>query len=90
MDLTRRSLAAFRPVFTGALFLKGIEPPEKTGDLVAALADAFGLDNGLFTRLEAVARGDIKVNSTEADRLFDRYVEELMTLSRAIDVIDIT
>jgi hypothetical protein len=88
MDLVKRSLATFRLVFVGALYLRDIDSPSQTGDILDAVADAYGLDGVFLRKLEAVARGDIKITVAEADSLFDRYVEELMTLSRAIDNLE--
>jgi len=88
MDLVKRSLATFRLVFGGALYLKDIDLSGKTGDILDSVALAYGLDGTFLQKLEAVARGDIKISVDEADSLFDRYVEELMLLSRAIDKLE--
>ncbi len=83
--LVHRSLNTFRLVFTGALSLKGIPAPEDTVGLLDATAGAYGLDQTVLKSLHALARGEIKPEPAEADRLFDRYVEELDRLSKAID-----
>jgi len=86
MNLVGLTLDAFRLVFTGVLFLKNIDVPAATGDLTDAVAGAYDLDATLFKKLLAVAEGDVSVSGSEADELFDRYVEELMKLSRAVDI----
>ena len=85
MDLAGRSLITFRFVFAGALFLKDIEIPKDTGTLLSDITEAYELDASLFKKLRTMAKGEIKVDETEADELFDLYVEELDKLSHAID-----
>lgn len=87
MDLAYRSLATFRLVFAGALYLKEIDIPKETGALLGALNMTFELDDLLFKRLRAVAGGEVTVSEREADKLFDLYVEELDKLSLAIDAM---
>ncbi len=86
VDLTARSLNAFRLVFAGALALKRSLVPEKTLDLLESVAREYDLDEEFMTELNALARGEIRPDAVETDRLFDRYVEEMDKLSRAIDV----
>ncbi len=85
IDLINRSLNTFRLVFEGALFLKDRELPKETGSLLSAVTEEYELDDSLFKKLNAVAKGDVKINETEADELFDLYVEELDKLSKTID-----
>ena len=85
MDLVNRSLNTFRLVFEGALFLKDHELPKETGYLLSAVTEEYELDASLFKKLSAVANGDVKIDETEADGLFDLYVEELDKLSKTID-----
>ena len=40
--------------------------------------------------LYTTPNGDIKVDETEADELFDLYIEELDKLSNAIDEMQVT
>lgn len=89
IDLVNRSLHMFRLVFTGALFLKNMEIPKETNTLLSVVSEEFELDGSLFKKLRAIANGDIKVDETEADKLFDLYVEELDKLSNAIDEMHI-
>ncbi len=90
VDLVNRSLHMFRLVFTGALFLKNIEIPEETNTLLSVVSEEFGLDGLLFKKLRAIANKEIKVDETEADELFDLYIEELDKLSNAIDEMSVT
>ena len=85
MDLIDRSLNTFRLVFDGALFLRDYEVPKETGYLLGAVTEEYELDASLFKKLSAVANGDVKIDETEADGLFDLYVEELDKLSKTID-----
>lgn len=86
--LVQRSLAAFRLVFIGALYLKEADIPESTADMTDAVVDAFELDSAMFKKLFAVAGGEIKLTDEEADDLFDTYVEELIKLSKLIDTME--
>jgi len=90
VDLVNRSLNTFRLVFSGALYLKNCEIPQKTTALLEAVTDEYDLDIKLFKKLDAMAKGEIKINETEADSLFDLYVEELDKLSHAIDSLTLT
>ncbi len=87
-DLVRRSLATFRLVFIGALYLKEADIPESTADITSGVVDAFELDSTVFKKLYAVAGGEIKLADEEADDLFDKYVEELIKLSKEIDSME--
>lgn len=89
VDLVGRSLATFRLVFSGALHLKELEIPTGTAEKVDAVVDAYELDKGLFTSLTGIAAGTRKIDAGGADRLFDRYVEELDKLSGAIDRMEV-
>ncbi len=87
IDLVDRSLEGFRLVFTGVLFLRDSEAPVATEALVTAVAEAYNLDAAFFKKLVGIARGTIKLDTDEADRLYDRYVEELDKLSAAVDAL---
>jgi hypothetical protein len=84
-NLVHRSLNTFRLVFAGALHLKGIPAPEDTPGLLDAVTGAYGLDQALLKDLHALSLGALKPETAEADRMFDRYIEELDRLSKAID-----
>lgn len=85
VGLTARSLGTFRLVFLGALRLKGVTASEKTAAMLEKVTAEFNLDLSVFKKLTAVAGGELKLTAAEYDTLFDRYVEELDTLSRALD-----
>ncbi len=85
IDLVQRSLATFRLLFSGALYLKNEDIPTKTSALLDKVAAVYELDISLFKKLIAVANGEIKISDSEADTLFDLYVEELDKLSDEID-----
>lgn len=87
MDLVNRSLATFRPVFTGALFIKGITAPDRMDDLLNAIIKAYGLDSTLYEKLTALSRGVKPADEREADRIFDRYIEDMDSLAAAFDAI---
>jgi hypothetical protein len=88
--LVHRSLETFRLVFTGALFLKKHPAPGKTAELIDAVAVEYGLDVALLRKLLDFSRGALKPGHEETDRLFDLYVEELDTLSRALNAFPVT
>jgi hypothetical protein len=88
--LVHRSLETFRLVFAGVLFLKKHHAPEKTPDLLDAVAAEYGLDSALLRKLYDFSRGSLKPDPEETDRLFDLYVEELDKLSRALDAFCVT
>jgi len=87
MNLIERSLSTFRLLFAGLLFLKKADIPATTGDMIDAVTEEYELDDALFKKLMAVARGEVKVDEQEADRLFDLYVEELDKLADEIDTM---
>jgi len=84
-DLVNRSLNTFRMLFSGVLYLKKREVPAGTRELIGAVSEEYGLDMGLFEKLMAVARGELKLDEEEMDDVFDLYVEELDKLSNEID-----
>ena len=90
MDLVNRSLNTFRLLFSGVLYLKKHEIPPHTQAMLKAITEAYNLDASLFKKLTAIAKGEIKIDDNEADRLFDLYVEELEKLSNAIDSMALT
>ncbi|MFC1607575.1 hypothetical protein ACFL47_06345 [Candidatus Latescibacterota bacterium] len=91
VDLINRSLNTFRLVFAGALHLTGCDIPKDTATMLETVAEEYSLDGALLKQLAGIGNGEIKVSETEADRIFDLYVEELDKLSHKIDVItDIT
>ncbi len=83
--LAGRSLEAFGMVFAGALFLTQAEIPADESSLLDAVCKAYELDRNMFRNLQSIAGGALRVSEADADALFDRYVEELTKLSRAID-----
>ncbi|MFC1649966.1 hypothetical protein ACFL2X_00200 [Candidatus Latescibacterota bacterium] len=85
IDLVDRSLNTFRMLFIGALFLKDIEVPSDTDKLLSLVTKEYELDSSLLIKLRNIAKGEIKVDESEADGLFDLYVEELDKLSNALD-----
>ena len=85
IDLVNRSLATFRMLFAGALYLRKRETPGTTEAIIDAVTEEYGLDIKLFQKLFAVGKGEIKIDDTEADELFDKYVEEIDKLSLEID-----
>jgi len=85
IDLVQRSLNTFRLLFAGALYLKKCDIPAETSGLLDAVAGEYELDLGLFKKLIAISKGELKISDDEADTLFDLYVEELDKLSEEID-----
>ena len=85
IDLVNRSLATFRMLFAGALYIKKRETPGTTEAIIDAITEEYGLDIKLFQKLFAVGKGEIKIDDVEADELFDKYVEEIDKLSQEID-----
>ena len=67
-----------------------IEIPKETNTLLSVVSEEFGLDGSLFKKLRAIVNGDIKVDETEADELFDLYIEELDKLSNTIDKMSVS
>ncbi|MBN1290890.1 MAG: hypothetical protein JXB48_03545 [Candidatus Latescibacteria bacterium] len=88
IDLINRSLNTFRLLFSGALFLKVTKAPSDTISLLDAITQEYGLDSTLFKKLNNVAKGVLKIDESEADKLFDLYVEELDKLSNSINTME--
>lgn len=88
--LIRKSLTAFAPVFRAVLYLTGVEPVQRTEELLAAANKRFGLDLTLFARLHEIGRGKRKADNKELDQLFDRYVQEITRIGQVIDQLIIT
>ncbi len=84
-DLVARSLNTFRLVFGGALYLKRKVAPAETSDLIELAAEVYDLNGKLLREIQDLAFGRIKPSPEKTDFFFDKYVEELDKLSRAID-----
>ena len=83
--LLSTSIAAFAPIFRALLYISDIEAPRKRADLIKQLYQSFHLDSSLFETLLQIVRKEKKASKTEAEYLFDKYVEEIDKLSQIVD-----
>jgi hypothetical protein len=88
--LITRTIDTFRSVFSGALFLKDAPVPSETKEIITSMINCYELDGEVFRKLEEFASGATKKVLSEADNIFDKYVEELENLSSQIDKLEIT
>ncbi|MGQ9560337.1 MAG: hypothetical protein ACUVWA_07475 [Candidatus Oleimicrobiaceae bacterium] len=82
--LIRRSLATLVPLFEALLALRGVEVPAGKGEVIAKMAETFGLDGGLFAELWCVWGGG-KRNAQALNRLAQQYIWEVRKLALMVD-----
>jgi predicted nucleotidyltransferase len=87
-DLVVHSLTAFTSLFKALLYLKGDELPGTYGTVITGMAEAFGLDRGLFETLSHIKRGEAKPGKAEMRVILLRYISEIKKLSRLVDKME--
>lgn len=85
-ELVAASVPLFLGVFRGLLSLGGQAAPLDPPEVIAAAAQAFHVDEGLFTTLAQVAQGEGKRPGREAlHALVERYLAQCERLAQAAD-----
>ncbi len=77
--------AANLPAFRTALRLKRVKPPTAKDEVLERLAAVYRLDRTPFDRLQALRRGQLRLNRAGLRDLFAAYLLELGKLIRVLD-----
>lgn len=87
-DLISRSLPTFYAIFQGVVYLHGKKVHPDSEELLETLQEILGLNNALFSRLYAVRNGKVRLHSSEAITIMERYIEEVRRLALAVDSLE--
>jgi predicted nucleotidyltransferase len=83
--LVRESLPAIVSIFRALLTLKGKDVPATKRETVAAVCQAFGLDENLFTSLLSLRDRENRKNGMKPETLIASYIIEMDKLSEIVD-----
>ncbi len=83
--LLAASITAFLSVFNALLHMQGKEAPSGRREIVAAAADAYGIDAGPFLRCIDLREGRKGLPFGELNAIFRPYTAEIAKLIAAVD-----
>jgi hypothetical protein len=88
-EIIAGSITAFTSIFQGLLYLAGKPIPRTKEEIIKEVAEGFQLDVGVFLKLLAVKRGQIKASGPELAGLFKEYVSQIDALSGMVDQLSL-
>jgi hypothetical protein len=83
--LLAASITAFLSVFNALLHMQGKEAPRGRREIVAAMADAYGIDAGPFLRCIELREGRKGLPLAELNAVFRPYTQEIAKLTAIVD-----
>ncbi|NPV06290.1 MAG: nucleotidyltransferase domain-containing protein [Syntrophaceae bacterium] len=83
--LLAASITAFLSVFVALLALKGREAPRGRREIVAAVAESFGIETAPFLRCIDLREGEKGLTLPELRGIFRSYTEQIEKLIGAVD-----
>ena len=83
--LVANTLSDFIFIFKGLLYLLDKEVPATKRETVTALTKEFDLDQELFLSLLRVKEGTLKPSAKEMELLFQKYLQEIRSMTMFID-----
>ena len=84
-DVISQSIRAFVAIFKALLYVKGLELPAKTIEVIQATALEFNLNSNVFEKLLDVKVENLKLSDEDMRRLFQAYLAEVRKLSKLVD-----
>jgi len=84
-DVISQSIRAFVAIFKALLYVKGLELPAKTIEVIQATALEFNLNSNVFEKLLDVKVENLKLSDEDMRRLFQAYLAEIRKLSKLVD-----
>ncbi|MDY6878908.1 MAG: hypothetical protein V2J25_14920 [Desulfatiglans sp.] len=81
------SMSAILAIFEGLLYLKERDLPAGKREIIQAVSEVLDVDAALFLKLLDVKEEKIKLGSGEISQLYKDYLNEMMRLSKQIDVL---
>ena len=88
-ELIRTSITAFISIFSGLLYLKGIEIPEGKRDIIKSVAQEFSIDKDPFLKCMDIKTGERDFSATETGDIFKTYLAEVRKLWEIVDRLEI-
>lgn len=85
--LIAASIEPFTEVMRNVLRMKGKDAPVKKDTIISEFCKETGADDGPFMDALMLRRHALKLDKTELDELFERYLKELDSLAEKIDKI---
>jgi predicted nucleotidyltransferase len=86
-ELMTQSLKSFLTLARHLLRLKGIRPAHEFLEILAQTEETFGLSLEAMRTVHSVRLGAVRLERSEAQELFDRYVAEIEQLAACADTI---
>jgi len=88
-ELITASITAFISIFTGLLYLKGIDMPHSRRAVLETVTDTINIDHTVFTQCLDVKEGKGNFSASELMALFQAYLREVRRLWEIVDTLDI-
>jgi hypothetical protein len=82
------SISGYIPLFRGIIVLLGKEPPIGQAGVIASLAEASGINTGVFSRVLREKREKIKLTLQELNTIFEEYYAVTEQLGKIVDEIN--
>jgi len=87
--LMSQSLPSFVALFRAVLIVKGVEPPAKKREIIAATAQAINIDGVPFEKIFNIRKNNFteKLDEILANELFAAYLEQIEKVIDAVDAV---
>jgi hypothetical protein len=88
-ELINASITAFISIFSGLLYLKGIEIPTTRREIIQFVAKEIPINQEIFMRCLDIKQDKKKFSSSEINDIFKTYVVEIRKLWEVVDKMEI-
>ena len=88
-ELISASITAFISIFSGLLYLKGIEIPQRRRGILEVIAKEIPVDEDIFRKCMDVKEGKKDYSSAEIKEVFKDYIIEVRKLWEYVDKMEI-
>ena len=88
-ELINASITAFISIFSGLLYLKGIEIPTTRREIIQFVAKEIPINQEIFMRCLDIKQDKKKFSSSEIKDIFKTYVVEIRKLWEVVDKMEI-
>jgi hypothetical protein len=82
------SISGYIPLFRSIIVLLGKEPPVRQAEVIASLAEASGINTGVFSRVLREKHEKIKLTLEELNSIFEDYYTATEKLGKIVDEIN--
>ena len=87
-ELVKASITAFISIFTGLLYLKGIEIPLTRREIIQSVAKEIPINQEIFMKCLDIKQGEAEFSSSEIKDIFNAYVVEVRKLWEVVDKME--